>query len=133
MRRIFTSSFLAVLLTISLNSNSQTCSALSTTAPGGVTFGAPITVSAANGFTSTGQSTPFTYNSSSTTSITSPIYFYSCTVGNQPTIYFTMTLDASSGLGNDPTPTIDVLSGNPVQTITCSAPSSSVSPAGSGT
>ena len=134
MRKIFTLSlFTFALVAASFNSFAQTCTALSTTAPGGVTFGAPITVSAANGFTSTGQSTPFVYTASATSSITSPIYFYNCTGGNQATINFSYTLDASNGAGNTVTPTIEILYDNPLQSFSCTATSGTVSTAGSGT
>jgi hypothetical protein len=110
MRRIFT--FIAAITMVATFQNATaqtTCTASQTNPnpPGG--FGTGTNITTANGFTSTGQTTPFTFQSGATTSITSPIFYF-----NQPqtTIDFAVQLTPANGANPTFTPTIEIISGS---------------------
>jgi hypothetical protein len=86
----------ALLMALSVSSSAQTCN-IGTISPAGINFGTPLSVTTANGFEGTGTTLTggnLTYPSSSTSTITSPVYFYN---SPQSAIYIRFTLDPANG------------------------------------
>lgn len=116
MRRI--STLFASLCLILTNLSAQT-GTISTTDPNPTPgWGAPLTVDALNGFTSTNNGigslvTDFPKNR--TTQLTSPEYYYT---GDQNTIYFHYLLSNANNQATLATPTISILYGSPQQVLT---------------
>jgi hypothetical protein len=134
MKKIFTYSVAVACLAIAAPKVfAQTCTptsqASATTNPNNL--GAARAVTAANGFTGTGTTstaTSMTFPAGTTSSITSPIYFFN---QSQGTINFSYTLQ-SANPSSPVTPTITILYGaGGTSTITCTATSFTV--AGSAT
>jgi Secretion system C-terminal sorting domain len=108
MKRICTQILAFCLLMTAQNLNAQTCNTSSTNPNPTPAFGAPLTVSTGNGFTSN-QTTVGSIPKNQTTVITSPAYHYN---SSQSTIYFDYNLTKSLAGTTTAAPTITILYGS---------------------
>ncbi|HJW17465.1 MAG TPA: T9SS type A sorting domain-containing protein [Flavisolibacter sp.] len=120
MRRISTLFASLCLIITNLSAQSGT---ISTVDPNPVPgWGAPLSVDALNGFSSTNNGplsliTDFPKNR--TTELTSPEYYYT---GNQNTIYFHYLLSNANNQATTATPTMKIIYGTPQQVLSYTAP-----------
>ncbi|MGZ3840206.1 MAG: T9SS type A sorting domain-containing protein [Flavisolibacter sp.] len=121
MKRICTRIVTFCLLVTSQNLFAQNATLLAgDPSPISPAFGTSLLPSSANGFTSTNTGTFNDFAKGKTTSITSPLYFYS---GNQSTIYFKINLKTATAGGgtNIAAPVISFISGSGTLDFTTSA------------
>lgn len=119
MKRICTQIVTFCLLAIAQNTFAQSVS-ISTTDPApNPPFGTSLAVNATNGFQSTNASTFNSFPKGQTTTITSPIYYYTT---SQASIYFKYNFTtAAVGSTNVAAPVIKIITGSGTQTYTASA------------